>query len=186
MGLLKIIRKLKETEKQLRILIIGLDNAGKTTIVKRFSNQDINTVSPTLGFQIQTLQYQGFQLNFWDIGGQSSLRAYWRNYYEETDGLIWVVDSADQLRLDICKEELHKLLSEEKLAGASLLVFANKQDIENSYSLEDIHKMLDIDNIQGRHTHLQPCSAVSENDEQLREGINWLIEDIADRIFMFD
>eukprot|EP01130_Rhizamoeba_saxonica_P016457 TRINITY_DN760_c0_g1_i2.p1 TRINITY_DN760_c0_g1~~TRINITY_DN760_c0_g1_i2.p1 ORF type:complete len:122 (-),score=22.59 TRINITY_DN760_c0_g1_i2:270-635(-) len=115
MGLLKIIRKLKETEKQLRILIIGLDNAGKTTIVKRFSNQDINTVSPTLGFQIQTLQYQGFQLNFWDIGGQSSLRAYWRNYYEETDGLIWVVDSADQLRLDICKEELHKLLSEEVL-----------------------------------------------------------------------
>lgn len=54
-----------------------------------------------------------FQLNIWDVGGQKSLRSYWRNYFESTDGLVWVVDSADKMRLDDCKAELHKLLQEE-------------------------------------------------------------------------
>lgn len=68
-------------------------------------------------------------MNIWDVGGQKSIRSYWRNYFEQTDALIWVVDSADRLRLNDCKRELSHLLQEERLAGATLLVFANKQDI---------------------------------------------------------
>ena len=86
----------------MRLLMLGLDNAGKTTILKRFNGEDIDTISPTLGFNIKTLEHRGFKLNFWDVGGQKSLRSYWRNYFEATDGLIWVVDSADRIRLKDC------------------------------------------------------------------------------------
>eukprot|EP00968_Pinguiococcus_pyrenoidosus_P007073 scaffold466_cov238-Pinguiococcus_pyrenoidosus.AAC.8 len=108
----------------------GLDNAGKTTVLKRFNGEDIDEIEPTLGFEIKTLSYRGFTLNLWDVGGQQTIRSYWRNYFEQTDGVIWVVDSADKLRLNDCRRELQALLHEEKLAGATLLVFANKQDIE--------------------------------------------------------
>lgn len=91
----------------------GLDNAGKTTIVKRIMGEDVNTVSPTLGFIIKTIDYEGYKLNIWDVGGQKTLRSYWRNYFEKTDALIWVVDATDRLRIEDCKTELHGLLQEE-------------------------------------------------------------------------
>ena len=84
----------------MRLLILGLDNAGKTTLLKKFSGQNTDEISPTLGFNIKTLAYQLFKLNCWDVGGQATIRSYWRNYFQQTDGLIWVVDSSDKLRLD--------------------------------------------------------------------------------------
>ena len=113
MGLHTILKKMKEKEKELRLLMLGLDNAGKTTVVKKFNGEDIDLISPTLGFNIKTLEYRGFKLNVWDVGGQTSLRSYWRNYFEQTDGLIWVVDSADRARLRDCKAELQTLLQQE-------------------------------------------------------------------------
>jgi ADP-ribosylation factor-like protein 2 len=184
MGLLKILRKLKQKEKEMRILMLGLDNAGKTTILKKFNAEDINTISPTLGFNIKTLVYNQYKLNMWDIGGQKSLRSYWRNYFEQTDGLVWVVDSADRRRLEDCKIELQRLLQEEKLAGASLLIFANKQDLPGALTKEDIINVLELNSIVNRHWTIQICSAVT--GEGLREGIDWIVGDISSRIFMFD
>ena len=86
MGFHNLIKKYKQKECEVRILILGLDNAGKTTIVKKLKGEDVNTISPTLGFNIETLEFGGINLNIWDIGGQISLRAYWKNYFEETDG----------------------------------------------------------------------------------------------------
>ena len=129
MGLLTILKKMKQKEKEVRLLMLGLDNAGKTTILKKFNGEDIDTISPTLGFNIKTLDHRGLKLNIWDVGGQKSLRSYWRNYFEATDGLIWVVDSADKTRMADCAKELGALLQEERLLGATLLVFANKQVI---------------------------------------------------------
>lgn len=136
MGLLKILKKTKEKEKEMRLLILGLDNAGKTTILKKFNGEDISQISPTLGFNIKTLYYSSFKLNVWDVGGQTTIRSYWRNYFEQTDGLIWVVDSSDLVRLEDCKKELHNLLKQEKLAGATLMIFCNKQDIAGALSSE--------------------------------------------------
>ncbi|XP_025771156.1 ADP-ribosylation factor-like protein 2 [Puma concolor] len=117
MGLLTILKKMKQKERELRLLMLGLDNAGKTTILKKFNGEDIDTISPTLGFNIKTLEHRGFKLNIWDVGGQKSLRSYWRNYFESTDGLIWVVDSADRQRMKDCQRELQSLLVEEDLSG---------------------------------------------------------------------
>eukprot|EP00043_Microstomoeca_roanoka_P003687 m.45236 g.45236 ORF g.45236 m.45236 type:complete len:108 (+) comp12165_c0_seq1:38-361(+) len=96
MGLLTIIKKLKMKEKTIRILILGLDNAGKTTILRKFNGDDISSIMPTLGFNIKSLEHDGYTLDFWDVGGQKSLRSYWRNYFEKTDGLIWVRQQAIQ------------------------------------------------------------------------------------------
>lgn len=125
-----------------------------------------------------------FKLNVWDVGGQKTIRSYWRNYFEQTDGLIWVVDSADRRRLRDCKEELLTLLSQEKLAGATLLVFANKQDLPGALNSEEIAEALELgsDVFAKRHWAIHPCSAVT--GEGLVEGIDWLIRDVASRIFM--
>lgn len=80
----------------------------------------------------------------WDVGGQKSLRSYWRNYFECTDGLIWVVDSADKRRLEDCREELHSLLKEERLASSTLLVFANKQDLPGALNDQDIKEVITL------------------------------------------
>ena len=85
----------------------GLDNAGKTTIVKSINNEDVHEVSPTMGFNIKSMPYAGYFLNIWDVGGQKTLRSYWKNYFEQTDGLVWVVDSSDRRRLNECAKELH-------------------------------------------------------------------------------
>ncbi len=186
MGLLKILRKNKQREKEMRLLILGLDNAGKTTILKKFNGEDISTISPTLGFNIKTLEHGRYKLNVWDVGGQQTIRSYWRNYFEQTDGLVWVVDCADERRLQDCKKELHALLQQEKLAGASLLVFANKQDLSGALSHDDIASRLELDGVIGerRHWHIEGCSAVT--GKGLVAGVDWLVQDIASRIFMMD
>lgn len=175
---------MKEQEKEIRILVLGLDNAGKTTIVKKLCGQPIDEIEPTLGFQIQTLNYKDYTLNLWDIGGQSSIRAYWRNYFEKTDGLIWVVDSCDSYRFDLVKKELEKLLQQERLAGATLLIWANKQDVEGSSSSEKIASALNLKDLQyqNRHWSIQTCSGVT--GDGLLNGIDWLVEDISNRIFL--
>ena len=136
MGLLNLLRTLKRDDKEARILVLGLDNSGKTTILKALSEEDINTIMPTQGFNIKSLvstmdimfclkqnsksffifqTQDGFKLNVWDIGGQKAIRPYWKNYYENTDGLVFVVDSSDEERINECIEELNSLLVEQDL-----------------------------------------------------------------------
>jgi len=168
-----------------RLLILGLDNAGKTTILKKFSGEPTDQIEPTLGFNIKTLEHKGYTLNFWDVGGQKTIRAYWRNYFEQTDGLIWVVDSADKTRLELCRDELNELLQQEKLVGASLLILANKQDVAGALSTEDIADTLNLytsDKFKNRHWSIHACSAMT--GDGLVEGMDWMVGDIANRIFM--
>uniref|UniRef100_A0A915PTE3 Eukaryotic translation initiation factor 3 subunit G n=1 Tax=Setaria digitata TaxID=48799 RepID=A0A915PTE3_9BILA len=184
MGLLTILKKQRLKEKELRILVLGLDNGGKTTVLKRLNGEEISEVTPTFGFNIKTLKYKDMKLNMWDVGGQKSLRSYWRNYFEQTDGVMWVVDSADIDRMDDCKRELGLLLVEERLAGASLLVLANKQDLSSSASSEEIEELLGLRNLKSHHWNIFGCSAFT--GENLVEAIDWLCSDISSRLFTFD
>ncbi|KAL1839745.1 hypothetical protein VTJ49DRAFT_1211 [Mycothermus thermophilus] len=181
--MLSILRKARLKDKELRILMLGLDNAGKTTIVKWIMGEDVNTVSPTLGFIIKTIDFDGYKLNIWDVGGQKTLRSYWRNYFEKTDALIWVVDSTDRLRVADCREELHGLLLEERLSGASLLVFANKQDVKGCMTTEELSKELRLDEIRTHRWTILRCSAMT--GENLKEGLAWVVEDAKARLFLY-
>jgi len=121
-------------------LILGLDNAGKTTILYKLQNEsddEIQTI-PTIGFNVETLQYKNIKFQVWDLGGQTSIRPYWRCYYPNTDAIIFVVDSADKERLAIARQELHAMLEEEELKDSILLVFANKQDQQGALGAKHV------------------------------------------------
>jgi len=115
-------------KKEARILMLGLDAAGKTTIVYKLKLGEVLNSIPTIGFNVETVEFKNIKFNVWDVGGQDKIRTLWRHYYPNTQGLIFVVDSSDRARVDLAKEELHKMLAEEDLKDAVLLVFANKQD----------------------------------------------------------
>ncbi|KAK1765631.1 ADP-ribosylation factor family-domain-containing protein [Phialemonium atrogriseum] len=181
--MLSILRKARLKDKELRILMLGLDNAGKTTIVKKIMGEDVNTVSPTLGFIIKTIDYEGYKLNIWDVGGQKTLRSYWRNYFEKTDALIWVVDATDRLRIEDCRRELHGLLQEERLSGSSLLVFANKTDVVGCMDGDEILEALQLREIRTHRWNIFPCSAMTGRN--LKEGLAWVVEDAKARLFLY-
>jgi len=159
----------------------GLDNAGKTTILKKLAGEDIAGISPTLGFNIKTLLWGTYVLNVWDVGGQRTLRPYWRNYFESTDAVVWVVDSGDRMRMSDCRDELVGLLREERLAGATLLVFANKQDLAGSMTLEEIRDALDLRSIVSHRWVVYPCSAYT--GAGLKDGLDWLVKEVAGRLY---
>ena len=138
MGLLDYLRKLKKSETELRVLLLGLDNAGKTSVMRRLSDEEIEQIMPTQGFNVKSIKSADFKLNVWDIGGQKSIRPYWKNYYDGTDALIFVIDAADSKRIEDAGRELAALLEEEKLAKIPVLVFANKQDLLTALSAEEV------------------------------------------------
>ncbi|EOD49561.1 putative adp-ribosylation factor family protein [Neofusicoccum parvum UCRNP2] len=163
--MLSILRKARLKDKEMRILMLGLDNAGKTTIVKKIMDEDVHSVSPTLGFIIKTIEYEGYKLNIWDVGGQKTLRTYWKNYFEKTDTLIWVVDSTDRQRIDDCRRELKGLLQEEARTRTTL------------------GAGLELDSITTHKWAIMACSAMTGLN--LEEGLRWVIQDARDRLFLF-
>jgi len=166
----------------------GLDNAGKTTMVKKLLGERVDTISPTLGFQIKTLNVavaeKMIKVNFWDVGGQKTIRAYWKNYFEATDGIIWVVDSADAQRFTQARQELETVVQEQRLQGASIVILANKQDLSSSKSVQEIADCLDLGKTcHGRKWKLFPCSYA---DSSVQEGFAWLVQEINNRLFLLD
>ncbi|KAF8061363.1 ARL3 [Scenedesmus sp. PABB004] len=176
MGLLALLRKLRGSAAEARILVLGLDNAGKTTILKRLSDEDITTIMPTQGFNIKLVVHAGFKLNVWDIGGQKSIRPYWRNYFDSTDALVYVIDSADRRRIDECGAELAQLLEEEKMRGVPVLVLANKQDLLAALSADEVAEALGLLLIRDRAWQIQGCSA--RDGAGLQDGMEWLVRQV--------
>ncbi|KAL3900375.1 MAG: hypothetical protein SGCHY_001383 [Lobulomycetales sp.] len=175
-GLFSVLKKLKRQDKEVRILLLGLDNAGKTSILKRLADEDVTNIRPTQGFNIKSVSQDGFKMNVWDIGGQASIRPYWRNYYESTDILIYVIDSSDRRRLEETGIELHALLEEPKLHSVPLLVFANKQDLMNALPADQIAQGLNLNSIRDRKWQIQACSAKTGKDVDL--GMRWACQTV--------
>ena len=143
-------------------------------------------MSPTLGFDIRSFTWvlasgQDLALDVWDVGGQETIRAYWRNYFEETDGLVWVVDSADRQRLELCAQTLRQVLREERLLGASLVILANKQDL-GGCSVSEIESIIKPSELGARHWAILPCSAVT--GQGVKQAMELLVNDIAERVFI--
>lgn len=159
--------------KEVRILILGLDNAGKTTILYRLQVDEPVTTVPTIGFNVETVQYKNVKFQVWDLGGQSSIRPYWRCYYPNTDAIIFVVDSSDSERLGTASAELHAMLEEEDLKDAILLVMANKQDMPAALSAAHVSEALRLADVKGRQWSIQETSAA--NGRGLSEAFDWLV-----------
>eukprot|EP00362_Geleiidae_sp_MMETSP1317_P001136 CAMPEP_0201281422 /NCGR_PEP_ID=MMETSP1317-20130820/2708_1 /ASSEMBLY_ACC=CAM_ASM_000770 /TAXON_ID=187299 /ORGANISM="Undescribed Undescribed, Strain Undescribed" /LENGTH=136 /DNA_ID=CAMNT_0047591173 /DNA_START=19 /DNA_END=425 /DNA_ORIENTATION=+ len=119
-------------KKEMRILMVGLDAAGKTTILYKLKLGEVVTTIPTIGFNVENVEYKNISFTVWDVGGQDKIRPLWRYYYQNTQGLIFVVDSNDRERTEDAKDELLRMLQEDELRNSVVLVFANKQDLPNA------------------------------------------------------
>eukprot|EP01084_Bolivina_argentea_P227364 383989_1 len=162
-----------------RILMVGLDAAGKTTILYKLKLGDIVHTIPTIGFNVETVEYKNINFTVWDVGGQESIRPLWRHYYQGCDGIIFVVDSSDRGRIDSregyednCLEEIHRLLAEDELRDAALLVLANKQDLPNAMSVNEVTEKLNLAQLRNRHWYCQSTCATT--GDGLYEGLDWL------------
>jgi len=159
--------------REVRVLILGLDNAGKTTILYKLHspNRVIRTI-PTIGFNVETVVYKNLNFSVWDLGGQTNIRPYWRCYYANTHAVIFVVDSSDVDRIGTARKELMALLEEEELKAAVLLVFANKQDQKGAVSETQLAEQLGLTLVKNRTWHI--CRAVATKGDGLVEGLDWL------------
>ncbi|KNC48219.1 ADP-ribosylation factor-like protein 1 [Thecamonas trahens ATCC 50062] len=161
-------------EKEMRILILGLDNAGKTTILYRMHCGEVVTTIPTIGFNVEEVTYKNVTFSVWDLGGQASIRPYWRCYFgEATSALIYVVDSSDRERIGISAEELTAMFEEEDLNGVPLVVFANKQDVDGALTPAEVTEALGLARIRDRQWQIFKTSAIE--GVGIDEGLDWLV-----------
>ncbi|XP_077399504.1 ADP-ribosylation factor-like protein 1 isoform X1 [Vanacampus margaritifer] len=165
--------------REMRILILGLDGAGKTTILYRLQVGEVVTTIPTIGFNVETVTYKNLKFQVWDLGGQTSIRPYWRCYYSNTDAVIYVVDSSDRDRMGISKSELVAMLEEEELKKAILVVFANKQDMDQAMTPAEVANALGLPALKDRKWQIFKTSATKGTG--LDEAMEWLVDSLKSR-----
>uniref|UniRef100_A0A834VB72 ADP-ribosylation factor n=2 Tax=Sarcoptes scabiei TaxID=52283 RepID=A0A834VB72_SARSC len=164
-------------KKQVRILMVGLDAAGKTTILYKLKLGEVVTTIPTIGFNVETVEYKNISFTVWDVGGQDKIRPLWRHYFQNTHGLIFVVDSNDRERVGEAAEELQRMLNEDELRDAILLVFANKQDLPNAMNTSELKDRLGLSQMRNRHWFIQATCATQ--GDGLYEGLDWLCTEVS-------
>jgi ADP-ribosylation factor protein 1 len=168
------------TTKEYRLLMLGLDAAGKTTLLFKLKLGEIQRTIPTIGFNVETVEYRNLKLTVWDVGGQGKIRPLWRHYYTGTQALIFVVDSndTDPSRIEEAKEEFHNLLAADELSDVIVLLFANKQDLPQAMTASQIAEKIQMSRVR-QQWNIQACCATT--GEGLHEGLDWLATALSKR-----
>jgi len=150
------------SERHAKILMLGLDGAGKTTVLYKLKlNETVSTI-PTIGFNVESVQpVKNVTFTVWDVGGQDKIRPLWRHYFVGCEGLVYVVDSVDHERFMEARDELTWILNSEEMVGVPLVILANKQDMPRAYSPNDIATKLGLYEVRNRKWHIQGTSALS-------------------------
>ncbi|CAH2086817.1 unnamed protein product [Euphydryas editha] len=166
------------------VLILGLDNAGKTTYLeatktkftKKYKAMNPSRITTTVGLNIGKIDVDGVRLNFWDLGGQQELQSLWDKYYAECHGVIYIVDSSDRDRISESKETFDRMIGSEHLTGVPLLVLANKQDIPDCMGVHTVKPIFNQNAhlIGARDIMLMATSALT--GDGVDEGIRWLVD----------
>ncbi|WAR18628.1 ARF-like protein [Mya arenaria] len=147
---------------QARILMLGLDAAGKTTVLYKLKlNETVSTI-PTIGFNVETVSpVKGLTFTVWDVGGQDKIRPLWRHYFQNAEGLIYVVDSSDRSRMAEAREELFGILESDEMRGVPVVVLANKQDLPNALSTSGVVDQLCLNKLTGRKWYVHGSCATT-------------------------
>jgi len=160
-------------------MMVGLDAAGKTTILYKLKHGEVVTTIPTVGFNVEEMTHKNIHMTVWDIGGQDKIRKLWRYYYTGVHGVIFVVDSSDRDRIEDAREELTKLMGDEELRNATLLVYANKQDLPGAMSASELADKLHLHDLRSGRWFIQSACAVS--GDGIYEGLDWLSKALQQR-----
>ena len=162
----------KHSKKDVHILMVGIDEAGKTSILYQLKMGETVKTIPTIGFNLETFEYKGLNFIVWDVGGQDKIRVLWKKYVKYIEGIIFVVDSNDRDRIEDAAEELKKIVAEEDLKDCAILVYANKQDLNGALPPEEITEIMGMGELKGRNWFVQGAS--STTGQGLKEGMDWL------------
>ena len=180
MGLQSLLKKLKIQEKEVRVLVLGLESSGKTTLSRAFSGESLDSeISPTDGFLIHKMERDGLKINFWDVGGSPHSRTFWRNYFDSTDVVIWAVDSSSEETVDESRKELETVLSSDRLTNASLIVVATKQDVSGSMTLQQVLDRLQVNNGSVGERNWTAFPFTPEDREKC---LTWIVNDFTQRL----
>ncbi|KAK8801692.1 hypothetical protein WA538_005528 [Blastocystis sp. DL] len=159
--------------KEKRCLLIGLDNAGKTTILYSLCNKDTKSIAPTTGFNLEMVQMKKFKFDIWDVGGQEQGRILWRHYYTGTDCVIYVIDGADRSRFDESKHELERMLLDDQLKSAIWLFVVNKQDVPGCAHAEEVEGIFGLPKLmEGRRYKIM--DTVAKKNVCITDGMAWI------------
>ncbi|RLN88077.1 hypothetical protein BBJ28_00015455 [Nothophytophthora sp. Chile5] len=161
------------------ITIIGLDAAGKTTLLYRMKLGEVILTMPTIGYNVETFQYKNIKFTAWDIGGNKHTRRWWQQYIDNIDAVIFVVDATDHERVDEAKQALHLIFEAEELSNTKLLVYANKQDQPGAMSAEELQEKLELSEATKNPTRVQTCIATT--GEGVYAGLDWLSKALCDK-----
>jgi small GTP-binding protein len=161
--------------REARALILGLDAAGKTTILYKLKLGVFVSTIPTIGFNVETVETRKMKFTIWDVGGIDRIRPLWRHYFQGINCLIFVIDSNDRERFPQAKEELDKLLKNEELKNIPVLIFCNKQDLPNVMSVSEICEMLELRKLTNTWKVQASCGVTGEG---LDEGLGWLASNL--------
>ncbi|KAG1924500.1 ADP-ribosylation factor-like protein 1 [Pimephales promelas] len=165
--------------REMRILIWVWMEQEKPPYCTDFKWEKCVTTIPTIGFNVETVTYKNLKFQVWDLGGQTSIRPYWRCYYSNTDAVIYVVDSSDRDRMGISKSELVAMLEEEELKKAILVVFANKQDMEQAMTPTEVANSLGLPALKDRKWQIFKTSATKGTGLDEANGMAGVTEEPA-------
>lgn len=161
------------SHREYKLIIVGLDNAGKTTALYKLHLGSVVMTSPTIGSSVEMVKHKNVSFEVWDLGGQTTLRQTWSSYYVNTAAVILMVDSTDRERIAAVKDELFRLLGEESLQPSSgVLILANKQDLPDAMTVMELTDALQLHAVKGKQWHVQPSCALT--GEGLKEGLDWV------------
>ncbi|XP_008830464.1 ADP-ribosylation factor-like protein 13B isoform X2 [Nannospalax galili] len=176
----------REPVRKVTLVMVGLDNAGKTATAKGIQGEHPEDVAPTVGFSKIDLRQGKFEVTIFDLGGGKRIRGIWKNYYAESYGVIFVVDSSDEERMEETKETMSEVLRHPRISGKPILVLANKQDKEGALGEADVIECLSLEKLVNEHKclcQIEPCSAVlgygKKIDKSIKKGLYWLLHIIA-------
>ncbi|EGC30199.1 hypothetical protein DICPUDRAFT_93016 [Dictyostelium purpureum] len=159
-----------------KVIIVGLNAAGKTTTLYKLLLDEVVSTTPTVGSNLEEFVYRNIRLLMWDLGGQDLLRSTWNQYYINTQAVILVIDSTDRARVGLIKEELFKMLAHENLKKSIILIYANKQDLKDAMSPTELSTLLSLHSIKDHDYHIQACCALT--GQGLEQGLDWLVSHI--------
>ncbi|KAJ8707956.1 hypothetical protein PYW08_010322 [Mythimna loreyi] len=189
---LRSVFRRRNQRRQIVLILIGLDNAGKTKTVNNLAGEKDDKVLPTVGFKAVNLVHKDTPVTIYDLGGGPHFRQIWSQYYSEVHGVIFVIDSSDFSRLDECRAVLEEVLSHDKISGKPVLVLANKQDKQGALDDIDVVDKLNIEPLVNKYrcpTLVESYSAYGDHpkskkpklDPGLRKGYQWLLNYIVRR-----
>lgn len=163
--------------KEYKIVVVGLDNAGKTTTLYKLHLGEVVVTQPTIGSNVEEVIFKNIRFEVWDLGGQDTLRPSWATYYRGTHAVLLVVDSTDRARIALVKDELFRLLQHDELQQSVVLVFANKQDLKGAMTAAEISDALSLHTIKNHDWHIQACCALT--GEGLYDGLEWVAQHVS-------